>query len=175
MGIEVANKLRLPLDIIVVEKITHPDYHGYVVCAVSEEGDLSCGESEKLSLVLDLERLNQEIKKAQVKALKRKYLYLKDKKHLSVEGKTVIIIDDGIVTGLTMLAAIHFIKKNNPKEIIVAAPIAPYNIIQKIKKEVNKVIIIEDSKSYQGTYYKDFPELGDLDVVALLRKGKMRT
>lgn len=170
LGFEVAKALHLPLDIVITRKIGHPDNPEYAVCAITESGDAYCNESEKL--LLDQKWLTQEIEKEKREASRRRQVYFGDRKHILAKDKIVIIVDDGIATGLTIFAAIQSLKKEYPKKVIVAVPVAPHDIIVKIKKEVDEVVVLEDAKQYLGAvgaYYRDFPQVNDEEVVELLK------
>jgi len=170
VGYEIAKELGATLDIITTRKIGHPDNPEYAVCAITEEGDLFCNEFEKA--LLDPEWLKKEAEKEKQEALRRKSLYLKDKPHILAEDKISIIVDDGIATGLTMFAAIKFLKKEKPKKIIVAVPVAPRDVVAKLRKEVDEVITLDDSEPFLGSvgaYYRDFPQVSDQEVIALLQ------
>lgn len=169
LGFEIAKELGLPLDVVITRKIGHPDNPEYAVCSVTEEGDLYCNEYEKS--FLNSEWLKEEVEKEKKEAQRRKNVYLKGKEHISAKGKTAIIVDDGIATGLTMFAAIKYLKKEKPKKIVVAVPVAPHDTLEILKKEVNEVVVLEDAKRYLGSvgaYYRDFPQVSDQEVVKLL-------
>lgn len=172
LGFEVAKALRLPLDIVITRKIGHPDNPEYAVCAITEGGDTYCNKSEKL--LLNPKWLTPEVEKEKREASRRRQVYLGDKKHILAKDKIAIIVDDGIATGLTILAAIQSLKKEYPKKIIVAVPVAPHGTMVKLKKEVDEVVVLEDVKQYLGAvgaYYRDFPQVNDEEVVELLKSS----
>ncbi|MBI3337362.1 MAG: phosphoribosyl transferase [Candidatus Staskawiczbacteria bacterium] len=169
LGFQVAKALNVPLDIIITRKIGHPDNPEYAVCAVTEEGESVCNEFEKS--LLDPVWLKKEMEKEQEEALRRRKTYLGDRKHIAAHGKTAIVVDDGIATGLTIFAAIQALKKEKPKKIIVAVPVAPHDMALKLRKEVDDVVTLEDTDNYLGSvgaYYGDFPQVGDQEVIELL-------
>lgn len=171
LGYEIAKELNLPLDIVITRKIGHPINPEYAVCAITEEGDIYCNELEKS--LLDPVWFEKEAEKERQEALRRRKAYLGDKEHILAKDRTAIIVDDGIATGLTMLAAIQSIKKEKPKKIVVAIPVAPHDIVIKLRKEVDEVVALEDTDHYLGAvgaYYRDFPQMSDKEVIDLLHK-----
>ena len=170
LGFEIARELNIPLDIIITRKIGHPNNPEYAVCAITEEGELVCNEFEKS--LLDPDWLKREMEKEQKEALRRRKTYLGDRKHTAAHGKTAIIVDDGIATGLTIFAAIQSLKKEKPKKVIVAVPVAPHDMVVKLRREVDDVVVLEDTNNYLGAvgaYYKDFPQVSDQEVIELLK------
>lgn len=168
LGFEVAKELRLPLDVIITRKIGHPRNPEYAICAITQEGDMYCNETQKA--MLDPAWLAKEAEKEKQEALRRKKIYLGGKEHRSSKDKTAIIVDDGIATGLTMFAAVQSLKKEKPRKIIIAVPVAPRDVIMKLQKEVDQVVALEavDHLGAVGAYYRDFPQVSDEEVIRLL-------
>jgi len=169
LGFEIAKELGAPLDIVFSKKIGHPLNPEYAVCAITEEGDMFCNESEKS--LLDPEWLKKEAEKQRREIIRRRTVYLGSRKRIKATGKIAIIVDDGIATGLTIKAAIKFLSKENPKKIIVASPVAPHDIVEELKKEANGIVVLEDAKNYLGAvgaYYDDFPQVTDKEIIELL-------
>jgi len=170
VAFEVAKRLKAPLDIIITRKIGHPYNSEYAVCAVTEQGDLFCNESERGQL--DDQWFWRQVKKEKKEAARRRKVYFGDRKHILADGKTAIIVDDGIATGLTMRAALESLKKENPKKIIVAMPVAPRDVVLKLKKQADQVVVLEDAEVYLGAvgaYYNNFGQVTDQEVIGLLR------
>src|SRR5688572_8936314 len=105
LGVEIASRLDAPLDLVIPRKVGHPDQPEYGVCAVTEDGHLVCSRQEISGL--DPSWLTAEVQKQQAEAKRRFKEYLTDVPHVDAEGKTAIVVDDGVATGLTMLAAIE--------------------------------------------------------------------
>lgn len=173
IGAEVAKQLELPLALVIGRKIGHPENEEYAVCAVTEEGELVCNEEE--SSKLDPAWLTAAARRGQAEAIRRRAAY--GAPRLSATGKIAIIVDDGIATGLTMRAAIRSLRREMPSEIVVAAPIAPHEVIEYLKGEADDVVILDDSEPFLGTigaYYDSFPQVSDEGVVAVMAEGRKR-
>ena len=171
IGYEVAKFLQAPLDIVVTRKIAHPENPEYAICAVDEKGFRIC-DSEAARFV-DQEWLERETLRQTEEALRRIEVYRKGRKPEKLSGKTVILVDDGIATGLSMRAAIKRVRRENPKEIIVATPVAPRDTIEELGKEVDQMIALENGRNYLGavgSYYASFPQVSDDEVIELLEE-----
>ncbi|OGG82084.1 phosphoribosyl transferase [Candidatus Kaiserbacteria bacterium RIFCSPLOWO2_02_FULL_56_11] len=168
LGAEVARQLELPLELVIPRKIGHPENPEYAVCAVTEEGDLVCNEEEASRL--DPTWLKGAVKREQEETKRRRKAYV-GRKRLPATGKLAVIVDDGIATGLTMRAAIRSLRKELPIEIVIAAPIAPHEVVEYLRHEADDVVVLDDSEPFLGAigaYYTDFPQVTDAEVTKLL-------
>lgn len=166
-GAKVAHLLNLPLDIIVTRKIGAPRNKEYALGAIDLDGNGVWNESEIKNI--DKEWLNAEIKKERQEAIRRWSTYRGKRGPLNFNHKTVIIVDDGIATGMTMKAAVQYAKKNGSARIIVATPVAPRSTIVNLEHEA-EVRVLETPNLFftVGQWYKDFPQIKDKEVVGLL-------
>ena len=169
IGRVIADKLLLPLDIVVTRKIGHPLNPEYAIGAVDDSGTVIFNEVEIVSV--DKSWLEKEIQKQQNEAKRRVKIYRKGKK-LKLQGKDIIIVDDGIATGFTMQLAVKAMKKENPNKIIVAVPVAPLESIGKIKKEgVDEIVLLKSPEEFLGAigaHYQEFEQVEDNKVIKLL-------
>jgi putative phosphoribosyl transferase len=169
LGKVIAESLEVPLGLIIPRKIGHPTYPEYAVCAVTEDGHLVCTQDEIARL--EPEWLKQSIIEAQGEARRRRELYLNHRKPVTTEGKTVIITDDGVATGLTMLAAIQSAKDNKPIRIIVAVPVMPLEVYSVLQKYVDDIVVLDVTDHFLGgvgAYYTEFEQVEDEEVIKLL-------
>lgn len=169
VGYEIAQSLDLPLDIVVTRKIGHPFNTEYAICAVDEKGTLLCNEWEKASV--DEKWLQEEIKRQQTEAARRLETYREGRKPIKIKDKTIIIADDGIATGLTIRLAVKAIKTQKPSRIVVAVPVAPADVAQGLKQEVDELIVLSQPAEFAGAvgaHYREFEQVDDNTVIALL-------
>ena len=167
LGDAVAKQLELPLALVIPRKIGHPDNLEYAVCAVTEEGELVCNEEE--SSALDPRWLRKAAGREQREARRRRAAY--GSMRLSATGRVAIIVDDGIATGLTMRAAIRSLRRELPSEVIVAAPVAPREVVEYLRGEADDVVVLDDSEPFLGAigaYYESFPQVTDEEVVQIM-------
>lgn len=163
----VATELDLPLDIILSRKIGHPMNKEYAIGAASLNEYFI--EDEKY--VSD-KYIEEEVQAVQKKLNEMKLKFKGDKEDITIKGKTVIIIDDGIATGNTLLAAVRLLRKNNPDKIIVAVPVASNSAVEKISKEADEVITIIVPYDFHGVgqFYESFETISDDEVTEYLNK-----
>lgn len=171
IGSVIARKLNLPLGIVVVRKIGHPYNPEFAIGAISESGQ-TIQSSDDLAKV-DENWFKEETERQLNEAKRRREKYWGDKKPIKLKDKIAIIVDDGIATGFTMMAAINEVRYQKPKKIIVAVPVAPPEATVEIKKIVNKfvaVIIPDPFIGSVGSYYEYFPQVSDEEVMELIRQ-----
>jgi len=174
LGFEIARLLHTPLDLVIARKIGHPENPEYAVCAVTEEDEPFYNETEKVTL--DPSWLRQEIEKGRKEAKLRREKYLKGREHFSAKDKTAILVDDGVATGLTLRTAIRSLRKEEPRELLVAVPVAPQDLVEILRTEADKVVVLKNERSYLGAvgaYYKSFPQTSDEEVIELLRQDEI--
>lgn len=171
-GAVIARRLGMPLDLIIVRKIGHPYNPEYAIGAVGEGGELAVNprEIEQAPSAWLQERIAAE----QQEARRRHSVYLEGRALLSAAGKTAILVDDGVATGLTMEAAIRELKHRHPARVVVAVPVIPADTAAKFAEKVDEVVALDAPVDYLGAvgaYYDYFPQLSDDEVIALLREA----
>ena len=166
VGKEIAEKLNLPLDIIVTRKIGAPQNSEYAVAAVSEhELIISPRENPRKNyLELEAQKERREIQR-------RVSLYRKGKSKLNLKDKIVFLVDDGLATGLTMEAAIREVQFYRPRKVILAVPVAPPETIAHLKTLVGECIVLNIEPMFfaVGQFYENFPQISDKEVLNLLK------
>lgn len=120
LAAEIAKELGAELNVIFAHKIGHPFSPEYAIAATSESGHL-VGPSEEVDRVW----LDRRIEEEQEQMQERRKLYLGPRKRVSCQGRRVLLVDDGLATGLTMRAAILEVQAEKPKEVVVAVPVTP--------------------------------------------------
>jgi len=169
---EIAARLNLPLDVLVVKKIPSPYERELAVGALAPDGvswvlwpTLQRAGADEAYLKSQIHRLEEQIKQQIL-------VYRKGKKPLEVKDKIVILTDDGVATGATMEAAIKWCRKKKAQKIIVAAPVASPEVVAKIKPEVKELVILEVTGDLVavGQFYRNFDQVEDGEVVALLQE-----
>lgn len=175
LGVELASRLEAPLDLVIPRKVGHPDQPEYGICAVTEDGHLVCSRQE-ISRV-DPTWLTAEVQRQQAEAKRRFSEYLPDTPPADAEGKTAIVVDDGVATGLTMLAAIEEIKDRGASKVILAAPVIPSDVADRLKRYVDELVALDIPVVYLGSvgaYYDKFDQTEDREVTRLIKKYKAK-
>ena len=171
VGAPLARALRLPLDIVVVRKIGHKDNPEYALGAVSPEGTVLIDTQDKVNQAW----LEREIKKEQKEALRRLTVYRDGRKPLELRGKVVILVDDGIATGLSMRLAVRNVRVQKPARVVVAVPVAPGGVIRTLSAEgADEVVVAEPPEEFAGAvgaHYRHFEQVEDAQVLSLLKAG----
>ncbi len=169
IGFQMAKDLRLKLDIIITKKIGHPYSSEFAI------GSVGLGEVILDKDIIAMEGIPEEYVDRQIKDLeetiKQRYERYRGKKPFpNLNGKIVIITDDGIATGHTMLAAIRIIKKQNPKKIVVAVPVAPPDAIERLQQEADEVVCLLAPEIFFaiGEFYKSFEQVEDDEAIRYL-------
>jgi len=172
VGAEVARKLRVPLDIVVVRKIGHPNNPEYAIGAVAE-GDVLIKNIEEWSR-LDADQLARIVQNERKEVKRRREIYT-GKKRISPRGKTAIIVDDGLATGFTMRVAVASVRNEKPLQIIAAVPVAPADTARELEREVDKVVALIADEMYLGAvgaYYQDFEQVSNKEVISIIKSAR---
>jgi len=171
VGIEVATHLNVPLDLIIARKIGHPLSPEYAIGAVTETGEPIWNEAELSSTTKQWRE--SQIQQARGEAKRRRLSYLGSQPNIPAKDKTAIVVDDGIATGLTMIAAIADLRKRRPKEVVVAVPVAPKDTVEKLKNLTERTVVlhIPDGTFWAiGNYYLNFGQVEDEEVKGLTER-----
>ncbi|MEK7509130.1 MAG: phosphoribosyltransferase family protein [Patescibacteria group bacterium] len=170
LGYEVAHALGVPLDIVVSRKIGHPLHPEYAIGVVDERGERILNELEAAGV--DQDWLAEESKRQQEEAARRVKLYRGGRPPAVLAGKVVILVDDGIATGLTMQLAVRSIRQQRPEKIVVAVPVAPSESLQMLAQEGAEVVVLEPPEDFAGAvgaHYERFEQVEDDEVIKLLQ------
>lgn len=171
IGAIVAQALKAPLDVVLTKKIGHPDHKEFAIGAVSLQ-DIILTDAIGVSQ----DYIDIEVARIRKKLRERHAQYYKQRTPEMLKDKTVIIIDDGIATGNTLLATVKLVNKQNPKIIVVAVPVAPRSVIQKFKTDPNidEVIclLVPDNFWAVGQFYENFEQVSDEEAISFLEESK---
>jgi putative phosphoribosyl transferase len=177
LGYEVARALKAPLDVVVPRKIGAPQNPEFGIGAIAPNGTIVLNDEAVEMMGISGQMLEQIIEKETLEMNRRINLYRKNLPDLDLnyfKGKTAIVVDDGIATGVTTLAAVHSIKLLKPKRIILAVPICPTGVGAKF--EVDEFICLNAMANFYavGAYYKNFDQTTDEEVVDLLQRANLQ-
>ena len=173
VGYVIAYELHKPLDIYLVKKIGVPGHEELAMGAVSSSGEVSVDSGLVERLQISDAELNELIyfKKTEIK--EREQFLRGSKPPLELANKTVILVDDGLATGATMLTAIRSIKKLHPAKIIAAIPVASREAMEMVQKEADEAIclLVPDFFYSVSVWYSDFRQTTDGEVINLLNRS----
>ena len=166
---QVAKELGFPLDIILTKKIGHPLNKEYAIGAVSLTDHFIVPHEQ-----VSEKYIKEEIKKIRKRLLEMQYLFMGDSKPEPIRGKTVVIVDDGIATGNTLLSTVQMLRKSEPGKIIVAAPVASSSAVEKLSAVADEVVVVLIPTEFfgVGAFYEDFHQVSDEEVMYYLDRFK---
>lgn len=170
----IAKSLRCPLDLLMVKKIGAPRQPELAVGAVSEDGKPIFDDGLVRTLSLSGSYLKQAADKKIQEIQEQLRKFRGSKKSESVKGRTVILVDDGIATGSTLIAAIEFLKQKKPRKIVVAAPVGAMDTVERIKKLVDDVVCPLTPENFMavGLWYESFDQVPDEEVIRLIGEAR---
>ena len=167
---EVARILDGDLDVIVARKMGSPISPELAVGAVTADGTRYLNEETIGDLDVPQEYLERVAKEKSAEALARERRFRAGRPPLSVEGRTVILVDDGLATGSTMIASARSIRARHPERLVIAVPVGPRDACASMRAEADEVVCLETPAFFLavGVHYRDFSQTEDEDVDRIL-------
>ena len=171
---EIAQGLGLTLDVVVPRKIGSPFNHEFAIGAIAEDGEGIFDQQTISTYGISQDYIKKEVEKEKAEAERRLKLYRGSRPVLKLKGKTAILVDDGVATGSTMLAAIKSAKYRGAEKIVVAAPVIAQDSLKKIKKEADEIIYLQAPSFFAavGAFYEIFNQTEDAEVIEIMKKSK---
>ncbi|MBI2845106.1 MAG: phosphoribosyltransferase [Chloroflexi bacterium] len=168
---EVAQALRAPLEVYITRKIGAPQNPELAIGAVSSDGNMVIDRGLVKSLGVADNYIAQEATKETAEIQRRLRRYRGEGPGPQIADKTVIVVDDGIATGATVAATLQSLRKSQPKELILAIPVAPRDTLERFKDQADKVICLYPADVFWavGSFYLEFGQTSDEEVIALLQ------
>jgi predicted phosphoribosyltransferase len=174
---EVALALDAPLDILAVRKLGAPHNPEYGIGAVAEDGTRVL-DSEALG-VLGIDGVTLEsIAAREVTELRRRVaLYRDDRPPIELSGRTVIVVDDGIATGVTDAAALLAVRRRDPQRLILAVPVCAPDSMRRLREYADDIVCLHAPPLFHGVgqWYRDFSQVSDEEVMAVLEEFRDAT
>ncbi len=177
VGFEVAAALGAPLDVLLARKIGAPGNPELGMGAVAEGSVRVLGEDVMHDLLVSHEELEHSVAGAEAEMRRRVRLYRDDRAPLALEGRTAIIVDDGLATGGTARAAIRAARARGAAHVVLATPVGAHSTVQALSAEADEVIcLLEPEPMWAiGMWYRDFSQVPDHEVLTLLAQARDRT
>jgi len=169
----VAHTLHLPLDICLARKLGVPGHEEYAFGAVSTGEGCHFDHSVMRSTGITSEKVEEITRAARATLVERARLYRHERHALPLQGKTVILVDDGIATGSSILAAVRSLRSAYVAHLVIAVPVAPQATCVWLSREVDELFVVSNPTDFYavGQFYEDFGQTTDEEVVALLHQS----
>ena len=167
VGAEVAKVLNAPLDVVLTKKIGHPHHREYAIGAVSMDGVILSDTRTipETYIVEETARIREVLQE-------RHSQYYRNRSPLPLKNKTVIVVDDGIATGNTLMATVQLVAKQRPSRIVVGIPVAPRSAVQNLEamSEVDEVVCLATPYNFMavGQFYLHFYQVSDKEAIKIL-------
>jgi len=174
---EVARALGLPLDVIITRKIGAPGNPEYAIGAVAEDGEPVLNTVEVQLFAISPSYLRREVERVRQEVHRRAERYRQGRPLPRLEGKIVVVVDDGLATGYTMLAAVRAARARGAREIVVAVPVASLDGMNLVDDEADRVVALQVPEVFLavGSWYEEFPQVTDDEVLDLLARFRAPT
>ena len=172
VGWEVAASLRAPLDVFLVRKLGVPQWQELAMGALASGGGLVVNDNLMRSLGISEEALRTTIDRETEELNRREHAYREGRAPADPSGKVAILVDDGIATGASMLAAVRAVRPADPARVVGAVPVGPPSACSQLGGEADDVVCATMPSSFEavGQVYSDFHQVSDDEVRELLAK-----
>jgi len=172
IGAILADALEADLDVVLARKLRAPKQSESAIGAISENGCVYLDPASEDVLLYHEEHLSEERRFQLAEIARRKEAYRAVHPAVDVAGRSVIVTDDGIATGSTMMAALKAVQPQRPHEVIVAVPVGSPDRLRQLRHWCDKIVCLQQPEKFEavGQFYEDFPQVDDVRVVDLLLK-----
>ena len=177
VGMEVALALEADFDLIVSRKIPLPLNTEAGFGAVADDGTVILNEELVRRAGLSQQQIDSQVNQVRMEIRRRRLLYRQDRPPALVSGKTVIITDDGLASGFTMLATVASMRSRRPKEIVVAVPVSSAAALEEVRKVADKVVTVATGSLPRfavADFYRNWHDLSDDEVFRALDEWRQR-
>ena len=174
VAFEIAEALHAPLDVFLLRKLGVPGHEELAFGAIASGGIRILDRQTLRALSISGPDVEAVTAQEQRELQRRELAYRGDRPALSVTGQTVILVDDGIATGASLLAGIRALQQLRPAEIVIAVPVAPPAACERLAYGVDEFVCVVAPEHFRavGQFYDDFSQVGDEDVVEMLTRNQ---
>lgn len=174
LGYVLAKELKLPLDVMFAKKLTLPSNPEYAIGAVTQDDIVL---SQQFQHIPQLEsHINEQAAELRKVMKERSDCYRQAMEPLELQDKIVIVVDDGVATGNTMIALLQLVAKQNPQKIVVVLPVCPPDTLERLKAYADEIAVILMPASFSGVgqFYRHFAQVEDDQAIRLLHAANAK-
>ncbi len=175
IGLEVAKKLHAPLDVVIVRKLGVPWQPELAMGAIASGSVQTLDHDLIRALGVSRTQIDAVIDKEKVEVERREKLYRKNRPALDLRGQTVLLVDDGLATGSTMLVATRYVRSLKPARMLIAVPVGSVQACERLKTEAGDCSCLATPEPFVavGQWYADFPQVTDSEVQRFLEASRV--
>lgn len=172
VGAEIAQAMHAPLDVVISRKIGTPYNPEVAIGAVTPDGKVILDQKLMQAFNLKQQDLESEISSARRELTRRLESYRQGRVTLPWKDRSIILVDDGIATGFTLLATIEYVRSQQPKRIILAVPVAPVEVAELMNAKVDDLVCLIKAEDFYavGQFYQNFEQNEDNEVLTALKQ-----
>jgi len=176
VGEQVAEIIKAPLDVFVVRKLGVPGREELAMGAIASGGIRFLNDRIIRAINISAEEIEEAVARETVELKRREQVYRDGRRPEPLADRTVILVDDGLATGASILAAVKAVRERNHASVVVAVPVAAPEVLSSIEGAANRVICLETPTPFEAVsaWYLDFPQTTDQEVREILRRSRQR-
>lgn len=177
VALGVALALEADLDLLIVRKIPLPLNPEAGFGALADDGTAILNEEIVKEMGLSPQQIDEQVNQVRAEIRQRSLLYQKERELLAVNGRTVIIVDDGLASGFTVMAAVASVRRRRPEAIIVAVPVTSVAAAERVGKVADKIVTLATGtkpKFFVDDFYRHWHDISDAEVIQCLKEWQMR-
>lgn len=172
IGAEIARALNAPLELLMVRKIGVPWQPELALAAVVDgpQPEVVIDDEVQRTTGVGRDYIDRQAEQQLQEIARRRAVYLRGREPVAVEGRTAIVVDDGIATGTTVRAALKALRRHHPAQLVLAVPVAPSDTLAALRSEVDQIVCLAEPSPFHaiGLHYADFHQVDDDEVLAAL-------
>ncbi|MFI5567015.1 phosphoribosyltransferase [Streptomyces sp. NPDC051740] len=172
VGAEIARAMQVPLDVLVVRKVGVPGSPGVSVGAIAGDDPPVFDRTGLRAMDLSEDRLGAEVARARVELHRREGVYRGGRPAPDISGHSIVVVDDGLVTGVTARAALRHLRRGGPLRLTLAVPVCGHGTASALRDEADDVVSLYQPQRLRsvGEWYEDFRQVTDQEVLDALRE-----
>lgn len=166
VALEVARGFGVPLDVVIVRKLGVPWRPELAMGAIASGSFMTLDAELIAGLRISSEQVDQVVAKERLEVARREKLYRGHRQAVDLSGRTVVLVDDGLATGSTMLVAAHYVQSLKPKRLLIAVPVGSMEASRRLRKQADEVVCLATPEPFiaVGEWYRDFRQVDDAEV-----------